>query len=60
MPELKYEICHSTERVFQEYKQGEPFGVLCGPCSDALVQLGNTIDSLRRAAKYLDGEDINV
>ena len=59
MPALKCEICHSEEGVGQESRHGAPSGYLCSPCSDAIVQLGNTTETLYRVAMYLDGENIN-
>jgi hypothetical protein len=46
--ELHVDHCHDTGRVR---------GLLCGPCNRSIGVLGDNVEGLRRALRYLRGDD---
>ena len=42
--------------VDHDHKTNELRGILCQKCNTALGSLGDTVESLERAVKYLKGE----
>lgn len=60
MPQLRCEICHDTQGVYEDRRNNMHVGFLCMSCVEAITQLGNTVESLKRVIAYLKHVDINT